>query len=201
MCRNIKTLFNFEPPVTDDEVRAASLQFVRKLQRLQQAVEGERGGVRARGRAHRRGRARAAALARHRSAAARSRRRGRTRPARGPRRDSELLSSRDTEGRDELLRRSVGGDPGRVERIRPRHGEAARRARHERVRRAPRPARDAREDRARVREDPRGRHAPAHDEHRRARRREAPRGGRRARGRRWAAGACACCCTRWRSGT
>ena len=31
MCRNIKTLFNFEPPVTDDEVRAASLQFVRKL--------------------------------------------------------------------------------------------------------------------------------------------------------------------------
>ena len=31
MCRNIKTLFNFEPPVTDDEVRAAALQFVRKL--------------------------------------------------------------------------------------------------------------------------------------------------------------------------
>ena len=31
MCRNIKTLFNFEPPVTDDEVRDASLQFVRKL--------------------------------------------------------------------------------------------------------------------------------------------------------------------------
>ena len=31
MCRNIKTLFNFDPPVTDDEVRAASLQFVRKL--------------------------------------------------------------------------------------------------------------------------------------------------------------------------
>ena len=31
MCRNIKMLFNFEPPVTDDEVRAASLQFVRKL--------------------------------------------------------------------------------------------------------------------------------------------------------------------------
>jgi hypothetical protein len=31
MCRNIKTLFNFEPPVTTDEVRAASLQFVRKL--------------------------------------------------------------------------------------------------------------------------------------------------------------------------
>jgi len=31
MCRNIKTLFNFEPPATDDEIEAASLQFVRKL--------------------------------------------------------------------------------------------------------------------------------------------------------------------------
>ena len=31
MCRNIKTLFNFEPPATDDEVHDASLQFVRKL--------------------------------------------------------------------------------------------------------------------------------------------------------------------------
>jgi len=31
MCRNIKTLFNFAPPVTDEEIRAASLQFVRKL--------------------------------------------------------------------------------------------------------------------------------------------------------------------------
>ena len=31
MCRSIKTLFNFEPPVTDAEIRAASLQFVRKL--------------------------------------------------------------------------------------------------------------------------------------------------------------------------
>ena len=31
MCRNIKTLFNFDPPVTKDEVRAASLQFVRKI--------------------------------------------------------------------------------------------------------------------------------------------------------------------------
>lgn len=31
MCRNIKTLFNFDPPVTDDEVRAASIQFVRKI--------------------------------------------------------------------------------------------------------------------------------------------------------------------------
>jgi hypothetical protein len=31
MCRNIKMLFNFDPPVTEDEVRAASLQFVRKI--------------------------------------------------------------------------------------------------------------------------------------------------------------------------
>jgi len=31
MCRNIRTLFNFEPPVTDAEIRAASLQFVRKI--------------------------------------------------------------------------------------------------------------------------------------------------------------------------
>ena len=31
MCRNIKTLFNFDPPASDEEIRAASLQFVRKL--------------------------------------------------------------------------------------------------------------------------------------------------------------------------
>jgi hypothetical protein len=31
MCRNIKTLFNFEPPVTDDEIRGAALQYVRKV--------------------------------------------------------------------------------------------------------------------------------------------------------------------------
>ena len=31
MCRNIKMLFNFDPPVTDEEIRAASLQFVRKV--------------------------------------------------------------------------------------------------------------------------------------------------------------------------
>jgi hypothetical protein len=31
MCRNIKILFNFDPPVTEDEIRAASLQFVRKI--------------------------------------------------------------------------------------------------------------------------------------------------------------------------
>jgi hypothetical protein len=31
VCRNIKTLYNFEPPATDDEIRAASLQFIRKV--------------------------------------------------------------------------------------------------------------------------------------------------------------------------
>lgn len=31
MCRNIKTLYNFEPPVSDEEIRAASIQFVRKI--------------------------------------------------------------------------------------------------------------------------------------------------------------------------
>jgi len=31
VCRNIRTLFNFEPPVTDEEIRAAALQFVRKI--------------------------------------------------------------------------------------------------------------------------------------------------------------------------
>lgn len=31
MCRNIKTLFNFEPPATEEEIRAAALQFVRKI--------------------------------------------------------------------------------------------------------------------------------------------------------------------------
>jgi len=31
MCRNIRTLFNFDPPASDDEIRAASLQFVRKI--------------------------------------------------------------------------------------------------------------------------------------------------------------------------
>ena len=35
MCRNIKTLFNFEPPATEEEVRAAALQFVRKLSGFQ----------------------------------------------------------------------------------------------------------------------------------------------------------------------
>ena len=35
MCRNIRPLFNFDPPVTEDEIRAASLQFVRKISGFQ----------------------------------------------------------------------------------------------------------------------------------------------------------------------
>jgi hypothetical protein len=35
MCRNIKTLFNFDPPATDEEIRAAAIQFVRKLSGFQ----------------------------------------------------------------------------------------------------------------------------------------------------------------------
>lgn len=35
MCRNIKTLFNFDPPATDEEIRAASVQFVRKVSGFQ----------------------------------------------------------------------------------------------------------------------------------------------------------------------
>ena len=46
MCRNIKTLFNFEPPATEHEIRDAALQFVRKL-RASPSVEGQRGRVRA----------------------------------------------------------------------------------------------------------------------------------------------------------
>jgi len=40
MCRNIRTLFNFEPPATDDEVRASALQFVRKVSGFTQPSKG-----------------------------------------------------------------------------------------------------------------------------------------------------------------
>lgn len=39
MCRNIKTLFNFEPPVTEAEIHAASLQFVRKISGMNQPAQ------------------------------------------------------------------------------------------------------------------------------------------------------------------
>jgi hypothetical protein len=40
MCRNIRPLFNFEPPATDDEIHAAALQFVRKISGFQQPSRG-----------------------------------------------------------------------------------------------------------------------------------------------------------------
>ena len=43
MCRNIKILFNFEPPVTDAEIRAASLQFVRKISGFQKPSKANEG--------------------------------------------------------------------------------------------------------------------------------------------------------------
>ena len=43
MCRNIKTLFNFDPPVTHEEVRAASLQFVRKISGFNQPSKANEG--------------------------------------------------------------------------------------------------------------------------------------------------------------
>ncbi len=42
MCRNIKNLFNFDPPVTDQEVRNASLQFVRKISGFNKPSKGQR---------------------------------------------------------------------------------------------------------------------------------------------------------------
>lgn len=42
MCRNIKPLFNFDPPATDDEIRDAALQFVRKLSGFQQPSQANR---------------------------------------------------------------------------------------------------------------------------------------------------------------
>ena len=43
MCRNIKTLFNFDPPVTEEEIRAASLQFVRKISGLNKPSKANEG--------------------------------------------------------------------------------------------------------------------------------------------------------------
>jgi hypothetical protein len=42
MCRNIKLLFNFEPPATEDEIRASALQYVRKVSGIQRPTEANR---------------------------------------------------------------------------------------------------------------------------------------------------------------
>ncbi len=47
MCRNIKTLFNFDPPVTEEEIRAASLQFVRKISGFQKPSKANEGSFHA----------------------------------------------------------------------------------------------------------------------------------------------------------
>ena len=48
MCRNIKMLYNFEPPATDEEIRASALAIRPENQRLRRALEGERNRFRAR---------------------------------------------------------------------------------------------------------------------------------------------------------
>jgi hypothetical protein len=65
MCRNIKTLFNFAPPATEEEIRAASLQFVRKLSGFNAPSPANRECVRESHGRRRRGGSRADLLAGH----------------------------------------------------------------------------------------------------------------------------------------
>ena len=44
MCRNIRTLYNFEPPATDDEVRASALQYVRKISGFTRPSKADKAG-------------------------------------------------------------------------------------------------------------------------------------------------------------
>ena len=76
MCRNIRTLFNFEPPATEEEIRASALQFVRKLSGFNKPSAGERGGVQPRRRRSRRCGTPPARRAAHKRACARPRGRG-----------------------------------------------------------------------------------------------------------------------------
>ena len=76
MCRNIKTLHNFEPPATDDEVRAAALQYVRKVSGSTKPSKANEAAVRARGRRDRPRHAAPARRARDDRSAARPRGRG-----------------------------------------------------------------------------------------------------------------------------
>ena len=73
MCRNIRPLFNFEPPATEAEIRASALQFVRKVSGFAKPSQGQRRGVRARGRRGRRGCAQVDLIASQRRPAARPR--------------------------------------------------------------------------------------------------------------------------------
>ena len=60
MCRNIKTLHNFEPPATEEEIDASALQYVRKVSGCTVPSKVERSRIRTRGRESRRGLARTA---------------------------------------------------------------------------------------------------------------------------------------------
>ncbi len=75
MCRNIRTLFNFEPPATEEEIRASALQFVQEAERLHQPFARQRGGVPSRGGGGLRRRAPLARRPRNRQSRARPRRR------------------------------------------------------------------------------------------------------------------------------
>ena len=83
MCRNIRSLYNFDPPATDEEVRSAALQYVRKISGFTQALEGQRKGVRAGSRCRRRGLGAAPRPARDVGAAEGPRGRGRQGPRPG----------------------------------------------------------------------------------------------------------------------
>ena len=117
MCRNIRTLFNFEPPATDEEVQAAALQFVRKLSGYNSPSQANAPGLRARGPRGHRELAPAGRRARHhrpaaqprggRGASARpGRRSDSARNAPAPRRRHGLEAKRDS------LSRSAGGSGG-----------------------------------------------------------------------------------------
>ena len=77
MCRNIKTLFNFEPPATEDEIHASALQFVRKLSGFNKPSQANEAAFRPRRRRSIGIGAAVADLAAHTGAGARPRDRGR----------------------------------------------------------------------------------------------------------------------------
>ena len=83
MCRNIRTLFNFEPPATEEEIRASALQFVRKLSGFNKPSQANEAAFRSRRRGGCRQRPQADRLAAHDGAGARPR--DRSRKGAGPR--------------------------------------------------------------------------------------------------------------------
>ena len=125
MCRNIKTLYNFEPPATDEEIHLSSLQFVRKLSRLHPAVKGQPARLRSGGGQGLARGARADRFARHQRSTARPRGRGDKSPreirralplgsdlGRGPTRERAALQQRGVQ-RVGLASGSAGAAEGR----------------------------------------------------------------------------------------